>query len=208
MSVENQTAEQQLVHAIKSGNANMWQYFIEKYEGRLLAFAQSRVADRAEAEDIVQDSFIGFLNSLPNFDGERSLESYLFSIVSYKITDYFRKRSRSRQITSFGVNQDGDEWSLPPLLGASRAVSSIARSMERRGDEEALMTESIRTQLIKWQDKGDWTKLKCLELLFVAGASNKSAAIQLLLSEQQVANYKSDFLERTKSLVNRTSSGG
>ena len=43
----------------------------------------------------------------------------------------------------------------------------------------------------------------CIELLFVVGLGNKETAEALDLSEQQVANFKFDFLARTKSLVGR-----
>lgn len=39
-----------------------------RYEGRLLAFVESRIRNRSTSEDIVQEAFIGFLNSLPNYD--------------------------------------------------------------------------------------------------------------------------------------------
>ena len=46
---------------------------IARYEGRLLAFVQRRLNERTISEDVVQETFIGFLNSLPNFDDRREL---------------------------------------------------------------------------------------------------------------------------------------
>ena len=63
-----------LIDAIRAGDAGAWQSLIAKFEGRLLAFAESRLRDRAASEDIVQETFIGFLTSLPNYDSRRSLE--------------------------------------------------------------------------------------------------------------------------------------
>ena len=40
-----------------------------------------------------------------------------------------------------------------------------------------------------------------MELLFVVGNGNKQVAEQLDLSEQQVANFKFDFLERLRKVV-------
>ena len=51
--------------------------------------------------------------------------------------------------------------------------------------------------------KSDWGKLQCMELLLVAGKSNKEVAELLGITEQQVANYKSEFIERTRSLLGR-----
>ncbi len=71
-----------LIQRIRSGDTDAWGELISRYEGRLLAFVESRLSNRAAGEDIVQETFIGFLNSLPNFDGQRPLESYLFSICA------------------------------------------------------------------------------------------------------------------------------
>ncbi len=77
------------------------------------------------------------------------------------------------------------------------------RSGERRDAEEVALAEALREQVEKWKTKDDFTKLMCIELLFVAGDSNKTIADKLKLTEQQVANYKSDFLIRTKTLLSR-----
>ena len=74
--------ERLLVESIRAGNVHAWQQLIDRFEGRLLAFVGSRLVDRSHAEDIVQETFVGFLNSLPNFDCQRPLESYLFSIAA------------------------------------------------------------------------------------------------------------------------------
>ncbi|MEC9189693.1 MAG: RNA polymerase subunit sigma-70, partial [Planctomycetota bacterium] len=46
-------------------------------------------------------------------------------------------------------------------------------------------------------------KLQCIELLIVRGWSNKAVAESLGLTEQQVANYKFDFISRTRTLMTR-----
>jgi len=42
-----------------------------------------------------------------------------------------------------------------------------------------------------------------MELLFVRGWANRKTAAQLGLSEQQVANFKFDFLARLRSTVRK-----
>jgi RNA polymerase sigma-70 factor (ECF subfamily) len=63
--------------------------------------------------------------------------------------------------------------------------------------------KALQEQIAKWSEKGDYQKLKCIEMLFVLGMGNKEVAQALEITEQQVANYKSDFLARTKSLIHR-----
>src|SRR5689334_23613201 len=83
-----------LVQRIRAGEAEAWEELISRFEGRLLAFVESRLRNRAASEDVVQESFIGFLTSLPNYDGGRPLESYLFSIAAHKLTDHLRREGR------------------------------------------------------------------------------------------------------------------
>src|SRR5450755_4268044 len=83
-----------LIQQIRQGDTRAWDHLIACYEGRLLAFVHRRVNDRTASEDIVQETFIGFLTSLPNFDERRSLQTYLFTIASHKLTDHLRKCGR------------------------------------------------------------------------------------------------------------------
>src|SRR5438094_9433261 len=83
-----------LVQQIRQGETRAWETLISRYEGRLLAFVERRLRDRAASEDVVQETFIGFLNSLPNFDERRELQTYLFTIASHKLTDHLRRLGR------------------------------------------------------------------------------------------------------------------
>src|ERR1700738_2884633 len=83
-----------LIQQIRQGDSRAWETLIARYEGRLLAVVQRRIRDRSAAEDVVQETFVGFLNSLPNFDDRRELQTYLFTIASYKLTDHLRRTGR------------------------------------------------------------------------------------------------------------------
>jgi len=193
-------SEQLLIERIRDGDSDAWAQLIDRYAGRLLAFVESRLTNRSASDDIVQETFVGFLNSLPNFDGTRSLESYLFSICSYKMTDHLRREGRRPAIALSSGDDSGGNWQL---MGEDRAASSIARSGERKRIEEDALLDALRTQVERWQERGDWLKLKCVELLVVRGWANKDVAEKLDISEQQVANFKFDFLARTRTLIKR-----
>jgi RNA polymerase sigma-70 factor, ECF subfamily len=200
---EASDADQLLIERISQGDSHAWEDLIARYEGRLLAFVESRIRNRSTSEDIVQETFIGFLNSLPNYDRRRPLEGYLFSICAYKLTDVLRREGRrpAIAISQTAADSSSSPWQI--VSSAARGASSIARSGERRQIEEQAIIESLRNQILKWQERGDWTKLMCIELLFVVGLGNKETAEALDLTEQQVANFKFDFLARTKSLIGR-----
>ena len=190
-----------LINRIRDGEEDAWQDLIDRYEGRLLAFVESRLRRRAHSEDVVQETFIGFLNSLPNYDGRRSLESYLFAICAYKLTDHLRREWRrpTLPLSSAGAGKSSsDTWEIE---GTARPASSLVRSGERRRMEEDALVAAIDEQLSRWKERGDWVKIQCIELLFVRGWANKDVATKLDISEQHVANYKHDFTNKLRGSV-------
>ena len=186
-----------LVERIRSGDADAWNELIARFEGRLLAFVESRLGRRAPSEDVVQESFIGFLTSLPNFDESRPLESYLFSIAAHKLTDHLRREGR-RPTLPLATAGSQDDWEVP---AAGRNVSSVMRSGERKSLEAEAVARAMHEQFEHWRQRNDWIKIQCMELLQVRGLANKDVATKLGLSEQQVANYKFDFLARLRKTV-------
>jgi RNA polymerase sigma-70 factor (ECF subfamily) len=175
-----------LIQQIRQGDARAWETLITRYEGRLLAFVQRRIRDRGASEDVVQETFIGFLNSLPNFDDRRELQTYLFTIASHKLTDHLRRSGRHplRNLT------DSSGELLDQQFDHNPGASSRARSEERKELESAAIVRCLGQILRTWQERGDYLRLKVLELLWVKGWANREVAAFLDVSEQQVANYR------------------
>jgi RNA polymerase sigma-70 factor, ECF subfamily len=174
-----------LIQEIRRGDPRAWETLIARYEGRLLAFVDRRLRDRAASEDVVQETFVGFLNSLPNFDENRELQTYLFTIASHKLTDHLRRVGRHPLKTS---SDSGDV--LAQQLDRHAAASSLVRSDERRELESAAIMRCLGQMVREWQNKGDYVRLKVLELLWVKGWQNRDVAAFLNISEQQVANFR------------------
>jgi len=179
-------AEKLLVRQIRTGDERAWERLINLYEGRLLAFAVRRVRDRSSAEDIVQETFIGFLNSVHTFDEKRELQTYLFTITSYKITDHLRRTGRRPAQTG----EEAAERMAEASDDKQRAASSLARSRERVELESGVISRGLKAMIDGWRDKGEFARIQALELIFVKGWANKDVAKFLKVTEQQVANYR------------------
>src|SRR5947209_15337391 len=142
-----------LIRQLRARDAGAWHQLIERFEGRLLAFVDSRLRDRAASEDVVQETFLGFQTSLPNYDEKRDMEAYLFSIAAHKMTDHLRKQGR-RPIDQFGSDDHGRP--LEEVPGGDRAASSIARSDEQRRAEERMLTEALGQIVRDWIARPDF----------------------------------------------------
>jgi RNA polymerase sigma-70 factor (ECF subfamily) len=175
-----------LVQQIRQGDPRAWETLISRYEGRLLAFVDRRLHDRPASEDVVQETFVGFLNSLPNYDAARELQTYLFTIAAHKLTDHLRRTGRH----PVRVATDSSSDVLNDQLDEHTGASSLARSQERRELEGEAITRALGLMIRQWMEKGDPLRVKVLELLWVKGWANRDVAAFLEISEQQVANYR------------------
>jgi RNA polymerase sigma-70 factor, ECF subfamily len=193
-------SDQLLIERIRAGESGAWDELIARFEGRLTAYIESRTKNRAAAEDLVQETFIGFLTSLPNFDKRRPLESYLFSIAAHKLTDHLRREGRRPTLPLVPEGSSGSDWEP---VGPDRPASSIARSGERRRLEEDALVEVLGEQIEHWRSQKQWEKIKAAELLFVRGWPNKEVAEQLDISEQTVANHKFECLAKLRTAIRR-----
>ena len=187
--------ERLLIDRIRRGDQGAWEECISRYEGRLLAFVHSRLGDRAASEDVVQDAFLGFLISLPNYDEATPLESWLFTLTAHKLTDTMRRKGRRPALPLMAG--DSEAPAREPA-GTARAASSLMRSRERRTSEEEVIGRCLHELIAQWKERGEVERLMCIELLFVGGLSNKDAARRLGISEQAVANHKHFVVTKLK----------
>lgn len=192
----DQTGDRLLLEQIRAGEERAWSDLIARFEGRLLAFVESRLKNRATAEDLVQETFYGFLISLPNYDPQTPLDSFLFAIAAHKLTDHLRRSGRRPTVPL----ENGDDSSREPV-GRYRHASSLMRSREKHGIEERVLAKALSDQIEGWRERGEWERLKCVELLFVRGLANKQVALVLGISEQAVANHKFAALSKLKEAI-------
>ena len=141
---------------IRANDPGAWDELFKRYHGRLSAYVRRRLKDHAAVEDVVQNTFVGFLNSLPNYDERRDLQTWLFTIASHKVTDQLRKNGR-RPHPSGG--EADDEMLDRTADGRQRPASSLARSAERREQEEDALGEALRAIVREWKSRGLYKQL-------------------------------------------------
>ncbi len=193
-------ADTLLVARVRHGEAEAWAELIARFEGRLLAYVEARLGRRSAGEDVVQETFIGFLTSLPNYNDAKPLENWLFAIAAHKLTDHLRREGRRPTLPLSPVSNDTSQWDLP---GSIRPASAMVRSGERQALEEGALVAALAQQIGRWRGAGEWQKIQCLELLIVRGWANKDVAKRLGMTEQEVANLKFDFINRMSTLLRR-----
>lgn len=192
-------ADSFLITAIRKGDQRAWRQLIERYQGRLLAFARSRLRAVGEAEDVLQDAFLGFVTSLRHYDESRSLETYLFAILRYKIGEYLSKKNRRPEFaTGFDIEDDS-----PSLVGptVTETPSQAVAQRERQQRQEEVLARILRRLIEEFRDRGKLEDLQVIELLFYVGLRNRDAGQSLGRDEKAVAGVKFRALGRLREFL-------
>jgi RNA polymerase sigma-70 factor, ECF subfamily len=72
--------------------------FYKETQPKLKRWLLSRVENEADADEIVQDSYLSLLDSLPLYQGKSSLWTFLVAIAKHEVADYWRKRYAKKAI--------------------------------------------------------------------------------------------------------------
>ncbi len=195
--MESGSADEYLVAEIRSGNQTAWRQLIERYEGRLLAFARSRAARFADAEDLVQEAFIGFAQSLTHYDTARSLETYLFTILRYKLCDQLR----SKKIQAVNAPSDEDDWWDQILPSTDETPSGAAAKAEAIRAQESLLADVLRRLIHDMRDREAFDDLQVIELVFYAGWRNLQVAELLEVDQKAVAGVKFRAIQKLQKFL-------
>ncbi|MEK7065645.1 MAG: RNA polymerase sigma factor [Patescibacteria group bacterium] len=66
--------------------------FYRTYAPKLRRFIRAKVNDARDGEEILQDTLFGFLEAIRDFQGRSNLQTFLFSIASHKVIDFYRRK--------------------------------------------------------------------------------------------------------------------
>ena len=96
--------------------------------GRLLAYAQRRAGDLQASEDIVQETLLGAVRGIGDFDSRYTFEQYLFGICRNRTIDHLR---RKHPRTLQDSEDDESSWAvLDSLAQETETPSAIVRKSE------------------------------------------------------------------------------
>lgn len=190
-------ADAYLIAAVQRGDQDAWRELIDRYQGRLLSFARRMLAQRGDAEDLVQETFLGLLRSLPHYDPGRSLETYLFSILRHKLHDQFRQLNGGQRR---GLDQlEGEE--TPRTRREAETPSRHVAGQEELEAQRTALVDGLRQWVEKCREQRRFQELMVVEMLTVLGLRNKEVAADLDLSEPAVAGIKFRVLGEWRKLA-------
>jgi len=91
-----------LIRKAKRGERKAFGQIYEKYRDALLTVAMSLSADAELAQDVVQDVFVKFAESLDGFELRGRIKGYLATCVANRVRDRFRQMARDNCVEQNG----------------------------------------------------------------------------------------------------------
>jgi RNA polymerase sigma factor (sigma-70 family) len=133
-----------------------WLKVERAYAGRLLAYAHRRVGDRQAAEDVVQETLLGAVRGIEDFDPVFTFEQYLFGICKNRTIDHLRRRkARTMQLREEG---DGPT-PIENLARETETPSAIVRGRELSDRAQDLYAEILREWVEETWREGEFLGL-------------------------------------------------
>lgn len=117
-----------LLEAARGGSRQAFDRFVAETRPELAAFC-ARLVGRAEAEDAVQETYLGAWRALPAFRGESSARTWLFAIARRSSLKTLRRSARWSELARQTPRQ---ALSPDPALGAELEDFLSRLELERR----------------------------------------------------------------------------
>jgi RNA polymerase sigma-70 factor (ECF subfamily) len=111
------TEERELLEALRRGDEAAFVRLVETLHGSMLRLAMVHVGDRAVAEEVVQEAWLGVLQQLDRFEGRSSLKTWVLRIVSNRAKT---RAVRERRTVPFSALAGGDLEADEPAVDPDR----------------------------------------------------------------------------------------
>lgn len=92
-----------LLASLRDGDEAAFLTLVNSYHAQLVRFARLYVRTREQAEDVVQETWLGVLTGLGRFEGRSSLKTWIFSILINKARTRARQEGRTVSYASLGA---------------------------------------------------------------------------------------------------------
>jgi RNA polymerase sigma-70 factor, ECF subfamily len=116
--------------------------WVDQHGDYLYHYALGQLCDQADAEDLVQETFLAAFKARDRFHGRSSERTWLFSILRHKICDHFRQRCRERAASDFSSKLESDpcDRSMLWLHETAAECLSPARRIDLKDFRQSLET--------------------------------------------------------------------
>lgn len=150
--------EEKLLSQLKQGSPTAVKRWFLEYHQDILRFVLSRVANQADAEEIVQQTFLSCLKHLPFFNGKSTIFTWMLAIAKREVANYFRKKYAKKALQLLPLS----ECVLVPELASSQEIAQKVATVLKE-----MRPRQVELLMLKYVDK--------YRVTYIAGKLGKTA---------------------------------
>ena len=135
--------DHQLVEAIRAGNEAHFTHLYERYFQRIYSFVYLRLRNRADSEEVVQETFTAVYRSIDAFRGQSSLAAWIYGIAKNTMNNHIRRaKAQAQRIEKAEAELNRGHQNLAACtpeehLNLSRCETALRESLEAVGEWHA-----------------------------------------------------------------------
>ncbi len=180
------TTDPQLA-ALREGDEAALSALFERYADRIYRLAEGLLHDAAEAEDVVQESFVKALTNMGRFEGRSGIGTWLYRVAYNTAMDRLRKRGRAT------LASDDDDLPLPHSLADwSSTPEERLLDREARASLDAA-TDALSAPLRAVFILRDVEGLSTAEAADALGITESAAKVRLHRARLQLRERLSEY---------------
>jgi RNA polymerase sigma-70 factor (ECF subfamily) len=180
--------EDRLVSQLRAGEEDAFEAVVTHHQDTLIRIAMRYVANRATAEEVVQETWIAVMSGLGQFESRSSLHTWICAILIHKAKDRGIRENRQRTFSDYEL--ETANWSGEPdpsRLRLRRAWSWPAAFSQQFWDDRTpeKLLASRQTTACMWHaiETLPTHQKEVLILRDVRGIQTKDVCQQLKISE-------------------------
>jgi RNA polymerase sigma-70 factor, ECF subfamily len=125
------------IQRVRAGESDAFRILVERHGRSLFRLAYRITGNEADADDVVQESFIRAYRGLPQYDGRATFQSWIYRIASNYALDLLAARKRRNWEQLEGNDEHAGPLESLPAAGAS--PERLALNGQLRQHVEAAM---------------------------------------------------------------------
>ena len=129
----------ELLKRAQEGDSSAFHHLVDRYAQTLFGLAFSLLRDAADAEDVVQETFLGAWKGMRSFEGRSSVKTWLIRIAVRQAVKRTRYRQRRRAV-SLEDQPEALERGFP-VVGTAPSAKAVDMRLDILDALEALSPE-------------------------------------------------------------------
>ena len=123
--------ELRVIEALRQGDEAAFARLVDQYHASLRRMARLYVSNRAVADEVVQDTWLGVIQSMWAFEGRSSLKTWIFRILINRAKTRAAREGRTVPFAGFGADDVGAPEAGQPGPLLARGPPDRARPLDK-----------------------------------------------------------------------------